>query len=176
MAFCQLPQSRISVFLYIICSEFLTMETERLWLVFKIDARRNWPNHQDYCTMHVLFRQTGIVSNYFKPSLAKLPFELFAVSCFPCPVFVWKHWASIFSTNSVSVFVANWQEVLQKYIDPEELPAYYGGKLTDPDGDPRCRTRVSKNQRAHIILSDVDLLMFRCNYTVFFFQLKVNDT
>ena len=38
---------------------------------------------------------------------------------------------------------ANWQEVLQQYIAPEDLPAIYGGKLTDPDGDPRCRTLVS---------------------------------
>lgn len=40
--------------------------------------------------------------------------------------------------------IANWQEVLLKHIDVEELPVIYGGKLTDPDGDPRCRTRVSR--------------------------------
>lgn len=40
-------------------------------------------------------------------------------------------------------FPANWQEVLLKHVDAEELPVMYGGKLTDPDGDPRCRTRVS---------------------------------
>lgn len=44
-----------------------------------------------------------------------------------------------------SVLTANWQEVLLKYIDAEELPVIYGGKLTDPDGDPRCRTRVSQS-------------------------------
>jgi len=43
----------------------------------------------------------------------------------------------------VSVSSANWKELLQKYIDPEELPVYYGGKLTDPDGDPKCKTMVS---------------------------------
>lgn len=43
-----------------------------------------------------------------------------------------------------SALTANWQEVLLKYIDAEELPAIYGGKMTDPDGDPRCRTRVSQ--------------------------------
>lgn len=40
------------------------------------------------------------------------------------------------------VSTANWQEVLLRYIDAEELPAIYGGKLTDPDGDPRCRDKV----------------------------------
>uniref|UniRef100_A0A672GTJ2 SEC14-like protein 2 n=1 Tax=Salarias fasciatus TaxID=181472 RepID=A0A672GTJ2_SALFA len=42
-----------------------------------------------------------------------------------------------------SVSTANWQEVLLKYIDEEELPMIYGGKLTDPDGDPRCRTKIN---------------------------------
>lgn len=44
---------------------------------------------------------------------------------------------------TVVVPTANWQEVLMKYIDAEQLPVIYGGKLTDPDGDPRCRTMVS---------------------------------
>ncbi|XP_030292162.1 SEC14-like protein 2 [Sparus aurata] len=38
--------------------------------------------------------------------------------------------------------VGNWQEVLRKHIDPEQLPVVYGGTLTDPDGDPRCRTMI----------------------------------
>ena len=33
--------------------------------------------------------------------------------------------------------------MLRKHIDPEQLPVVYGGTLTDPDGDPRCRTMVS---------------------------------
>lgn len=37
---------------------------------------------------------------------------------------------------------ANWQEVLRTHIDPEQLPVVYGGTLTDPDGDPSCRTMV----------------------------------
>lgn len=41
-----------------------------------------------------------------------------------------------------SLSAGNWQEVLRAYIDPEQLPVVYGGTLTDPDGDPRCRTKV----------------------------------
>lgn len=51
---------------------------------------------------------------------------------------------TVTSDLSVVVAAANWQEVLLKYIDEEELPAIYGGKLTDPDGDPRCRTKVGQ--------------------------------
>lgn len=37
---------------------------------------------------------------------------------------------------------ANWKEVLQKYIDPGQIPVEYGGTLTDPDGDPKCQSKV----------------------------------
>lgn len=38
----------------------------------------------------------------------------------------------------------NWQEVLREHIDPKQLPVVYGGTLTDPDGDPHCRTMVKE--------------------------------
>lgn len=40
------------------------------------------------------------------------------------------------------MFTGNWQEVLREHIDPDQLPVVYGGTLTDPDGDPECRTMV----------------------------------
>lgn len=36
----------------------------------------------------------------------------------------------------------DFQSTLLKYIDAEELPAFLGGKKTDPDGNPRCETIV----------------------------------
>ncbi len=44
--------------------------------------------------------------------------------------------------NHTFLFIGNWQEVLRKHIDPEQLPVAYGGTLTDPDGDPRCSSMV----------------------------------
>ena len=41
------------------------------------------------------------------------------------------------------ICVANFQPELLKYIDTAQLPAYLGGELTDPDGNPRCVTMVS---------------------------------
>jgi len=29
-----------------------------------------------------------------------------------------------------------------EYIDPDQLPCFLGGTLTDPDGNPRCVTKV----------------------------------
>lgn len=51
--------------------------------------------------------------------------------------------------NCMSVCAGNWQEVLRKHIDPEQLPVVYGGTLTDPDGDPRCRTMVRTCANTH---------------------------
>lgn len=56
-----------------------------------------------------------------------------------------KKWGRIIFLWLLCVWLtANWQEVLLKHIDAEELPVIYGGKLMDPDGDPRCRNRVSR--------------------------------
>lgn len=38
---------------------------------------------------------------------------------------------------------ANWKEVLQKYVAPDQLPIIYGGTMTDPNGNPYCKTMVS---------------------------------
>lgn len=43
---------------------------------------------------------------------------------------------------NIPIIAGNWQEVLREHVDPEQLPVVYGGTLTDPDGDPRCRTMV----------------------------------
>ena len=35
-----------------------------------------------------------------------------------------------------------WKRVLLTYIDADQLPACYGGTVTDPDGNPNCETLV----------------------------------
>ncbi|TSV94919.1 SEC14-like protein 2 [Bagarius yarrelli] len=67
-----------------------------------------------------------------------------APKLFPVAYNLVKHFLSEDTRRKIMVLGSNWQEVLKKYIDPEELPAIYGGKLTDPDGDPRCRTRINQ--------------------------------
>ncbi|XP_057372014.1 SEC14-like protein 2 [Daphnia carinata] len=47
------------------------------------------------------------------------------------------------TANKVHVFSNNsdqWKAALLEDIDPQELPACYGGTLTDPDGNPNCVT------------------------------------
>ena len=35
-----------------------------------------------------------------------------------------------------------WKKELLEYIDADQLPACYGGTMTDPDGNPNCVTKV----------------------------------
>lgn len=48
--------------------------------------------------------------------------------------------------NKIEVFAHDkkqWAEAMLKEIDAEELPVYYGGKMTDPDGNEHCLTKVT---------------------------------
>ncbi|XP_046633860.1 SEC14-like protein 2 [Daphnia pulicaria] len=48
--------------------------------------------------------------------------------------------------NKIQIFnhdIKQWKAALLTEIDAEELPACYGGKKTDPDGNPNCATLVN---------------------------------
>ena len=35
-----------------------------------------------------------------------------------------------------------WKPLLLEHIDADQFPAYYGGSLTDENGDPKCSSKV----------------------------------
>lgn len=35
-----------------------------------------------------------------------------------------------------------WTSALLEEIEADQLPAFYGGTMTDPDGDPKCPSKV----------------------------------
>ncbi|KAI4882304.1 hypothetical protein NFI96_011117, partial [Prochilodus magdalenae] len=85
---------------------------------------------------------TVVEDNY--PEGLKRFFALNAPKLFSVIYNMLKPFVSEETRNKVIVLGSNWQEVLRQYIDPDELPAIYGGNLTDPDGDPRCRTKIKQ--------------------------------
>ncbi|NXJ95101.1 S14L2 protein, partial [Corythaixoides concolor] len=66
-----------------------------------------------------------------------------APKIFPVAYNLVKHFLSEDTRKKVMVLGSNWKEVLQKYIDPEQIPVEYGGTLTDPDGDPKCSSKIN---------------------------------
>ncbi|KAM8828268.1 SEC14-like protein 2 isoform 2-T2 [Spinachia spinachia] len=61
---------------------------------------------------------------------------------FPMAYNLIKHFLCEETRRKILFLGSNWQEVLRDHIDPDQLPVVYGGTLTDPDGDPRCRTMI----------------------------------
>ncbi|XP_046633910.1 SEC14-like protein 2 [Daphnia pulicaria] len=48
--------------------------------------------------------------------------------------------------NKIQIFshdAKQWKAALLADIDPDQLPASYGGTMTDPDGNPNCITKVN---------------------------------
>ena len=44
---------------------------------------------------------------------------------------------------------SQWAKTLLEEIDADQLPAHYGGTMTDPDGNPECITKVFKSRSAN---------------------------
>ncbi|KAM6155193.1 SEC14-like protein 4 [Rhynchocyon petersi] len=44
--------------------------------------------------------------------------------------------------KKIVILGANWKQDLQKFISPDQLPVEFGGTMTDPDGNPKCLTKL----------------------------------
>ena len=55
------------------------------------------------------------------------------------------------TVDALKVFGPNkeeWSKALLEEIDADQLPAYFGGKATDPDGNPKCPSKVKRQDFA----------------------------
>uniref|UniRef100_A0A8D0HHY6 SEC14 like lipid binding 4 n=1 Tax=Sphenodon punctatus TaxID=8508 RepID=A0A8D0HHY6_SPHPU len=77
------------------------------------------------------------------PESLKRLFVVKAPKLFPVAYNLIKHFLSEDTRKKVVVLGSNWKEVLLKHISPEELPVEYGGTRTDPDGNPKCQTKIN---------------------------------
>ncbi|XP_069789506.1 SEC14-like protein 2 isoform X2 [Narcine bancroftii] len=84
---------------------------------------------------------TMFEDNY--PEGLKTLFVIKAPKIFPVAYNLIKHFLSEDTRKKIQVLGGNWKEVLLQNIDAEQLPAYYGGTLTDPDGNPKCTSKIN---------------------------------
>ncbi|XP_072310373.1 SEC14-like protein 2 [Eucyclogobius newberryi] len=84
---------------------------------------------------------TMFEDNY--PEGLKRVYLIKAPVIFPMAYNLIKHFLCEETRRKIVILGSNWKEVLRKNIDPEQLPVVYGGTLTDPDGDPSCRTMIN---------------------------------
>ncbi|XP_069070736.1 SEC14-like protein 2 isoform X1 [Pleurodeles waltl] len=84
---------------------------------------------------------TMFEDNY--PESLKRLFIIKAPKLFPVAYNLIKPFLSDDTRKKIIVLGDNWKEALVKYITPENLPVYYGGSRTDPDGDPKCKSKIN---------------------------------
>ncbi|XP_060105585.1 SEC14-like protein 2 [Heteronotia binoei] len=77
------------------------------------------------------------------PESLRRIFVIKAPRLFPVAYNLVKHLLSEDTRKKIMVLGSNWKEVLHKHIDPDQIPVEYGGTLTDPDGDPKCRSKLN---------------------------------
>ncbi|XP_075425022.1 SEC14-like protein 2 isoform X2 [Ascaphus truei] len=121
-------------------SEKLGKKVEEVVMIYDVEGlglKHLWkPAVELYGEVLTMFED-----NY--PEALKRLFVIKAPKLFPVAYNLIKHFLSEDTRNKIIVVGDNWQEVLKKYIPPEELPKYYGGSLTDPDGDPKCTSKIN---------------------------------
>ncbi|XP_054468299.1 SEC14-like protein 2 [Anoplopoma fimbria] len=120
-------------------SEKLDQNIEAISLIYDCEGlglKHIWkPAIETYGEILTMFEE-----NY--PEGLKRVFLIKAPKMFPMAYNLIKHFLCEETRRKIIVLGSNWQEVLRQYIDPDQLPVVYGGTLTDPDGDPRCRTMI----------------------------------
>ncbi|XP_036832850.1 SEC14-like protein 2 isoform X2 [Oncorhynchus mykiss] len=124
-------------------TEKLGVNVETITLIYDCEGlglKHLWkPALEAYGEILTMFEE-----NY--PEGLKRVFLIKTPKLFPMAYNLVKHFLSEETRHKIIILGSNWQEVLLKHIDPEQLPVAYGGTLTDPDGDPRCRTMVRKRE------------------------------
>ncbi|XP_062942235.1 SEC14-like protein 3 [Cynocephalus volans] len=77
------------------------------------------------------------------PETLKFMLIVKATKLFPVGYNLMKPFLSEDTRRKIIVLGNNWKEGLLKFISPEELPVQFGGTMTDPDGNPKCITKIN---------------------------------
>ncbi|XP_012320429.2 SEC14-like protein 2 isoform X4 [Aotus nancymaae] len=77
------------------------------------------------------------------PETLRRLFVVKAPKLFPVAYNLIKPFLSEDTRKKIMVLGANWKEVLLKHISPDQVPVEYGGTMTDPDGNPKCKSKIN---------------------------------
>ncbi|RXG56814.1 SEC14-like protein 2 [Armadillidium vulgare] len=81
-------------------------------------------------------------ANY--PEILKYAFVINAPKIFSAAFALIKPFMNENTIRKVKIFgTRGWQEVILNEISPDQLPVHWGGTMTDPDGDPRCPSKIT---------------------------------
>nr|UXK97414.1 retinal-binding protein [Nautilus pompilius] len=76
------------------------------------------------------------------PEMMKRMFVINAPIIFPLLYRICRPLISEDMKKKIFVLGHDYQKTLFEYVDAEEVPAFLGGTMTDPDGDPNCKSLI----------------------------------
>uniref|UniRef100_A0A8C3WKS5 SEC14 like lipid binding 4 n=2 Tax=Catagonus wagneri TaxID=51154 RepID=A0A8C3WKS5_9CETA len=79
-------------------------------------------------------------ANY--PEMLKNLIVVRAPKLFPVAFNLVKPFMSEVTRRKMVILGGNWKQELPKFISPDQLPMEFGGTMTDPDGNPKCLTKI----------------------------------
>ncbi|XP_077730448.1 SEC14-like protein 4 isoform X1 [Canis aureus] len=79
-------------------------------------------------------------ANY--PETMKNLIVIRAPKLFPVAFNLVKFFMSEETQRKIVILGGNWKQELLRFISPEQLPVEFGGTMTDPDGNPKCLTKI----------------------------------
>ncbi|KAB0405316.1 hypothetical protein E2I00_010019 [Balaenoptera physalus] len=83
---------------------------------------------------------TALEANY--PEMLKNIIVVRASKLFPVAFNLIKPYITEEMRRKVVIPGDNWKQELPKFISPDQLPVEFGGIMADPDGNPKCLTKV----------------------------------
>ncbi|XP_070484629.1 SEC14-like protein 4 [Equus przewalskii] len=66
-----------------------------------------------------------------------------APKLFPVAFNLVKLFMSEETRKKIVILGGDWKQELQKFVSPDQLPVEFGGTMTDPDGNPKCLTKIN---------------------------------
>uniref|UniRef100_A0A452UNE6 SEC14 like lipid binding 4 n=1 Tax=Ursus maritimus TaxID=29073 RepID=A0A452UNE6_URSMA len=79
-------------------------------------------------------------ANY--PETLKNLIVIRAPKLFPVAFNLVKLFMSEETQRKIVILGGNWKQELPKFVSPDQLPVEFGGTMTDPDGNPKCLTKI----------------------------------
>ncbi|XP_011528660.1 SEC14-like protein 6 isoform X5 [Homo sapiens] len=84
---------------------------------------------------------SALEANY--PEILKSLIVVRAPKLFAVAFNLVKSYMSEETRRKVVILGDNWKQELTKFISPDQLPVEFGGTMTDPDGNPKCLTKIN---------------------------------
>ncbi|XP_069353540.1 SEC14-like protein 4 isoform X2 [Eulemur rufifrons] len=121
-------------------SEKLGRKIEMVLMVFDVEGlglRHLWkPAVEVYQQFFAILE-----ANY--PEMLKNLIIVRASRLFPVAFNLVKTFMSEETRRKIVILGNNWKQELTKFISPDQLPVDFGGTMTDPDGNPKCLTKIN---------------------------------